>query len=138
MAGVTPNDGETLILNLLYKNADVNRGTDLHLGLFTNNGVTALDENSSLADVTVPSTAGGYAVKTLTDATWSVSGDNATYAQQTWTATGEPFSTDIYGYYIATTGSTGVATLLHFEVEGTAVTVADGESYKVDLSSVVA
>lgn len=131
MAGVTPNEGETVILNLIYKNADVNRGTKLQIGLFTNS--TGLSETSVLADITVPTTAGGYAIKDLTDASWTVSGTTeATYAKQTWTATGAAFSAVIYGYYIQTTGTAGK--LLHFEVYGTAVTVADGDKYEVDLS----
>lgn len=134
MAGVTPNEGETLILNLVYKNADVNRGSTLELGLFTN--TSGLSETSVLADITPP-TGGSYAIKTLTDASWGVTGDNATYATQDFTASGSDYSAAIYGYYIKTTGT--AAKLLHFEVDSAApITVTDGDTYRVDLSSVVA
>ena len=36
MAGILPNEGEHLVANLLFKNVDVDRGTNLQLGLFTN------------------------------------------------------------------------------------------------------
>lgn len=131
MAGVTVNDGEDLILNLIYKNADANRGSSLELGLFTN--TSGLSETSTLANITEPTAAGGYARKTLADASWTVSGQQASYASQDFTASGAAFSADIYGYFIATTGTT--AKLLHYEVYGSAVTVADGDTYRVDLSN---
>ncbi|MCP4278442.1 MAG: hypothetical protein GY776_00355 [Alteromonas sp.] len=132
MAGVTPNEGETVLLNLLYKNADVNRGSTLELGLFTNS--SGLSETSVLANITEPTGAGGYARITLADASWTVSGTTeATYAIQSFTASGAAYSADIYGYFIATTGTT--PKLLHFEVNGAgATTIADGDTYQVDLS----
>jgi hypothetical protein len=102
MAGILPNEGEHLVANLLFKNADVDRGTNLELGMFTNNSI---GETITEATLTEP-TGGGYARKTLTDASWTVTNDVATYAKQTFTATGTAFTGSIYGYFIATTGTT--------------------------------
>jgi hypothetical protein len=76
MAGLLPNEGETLVANLLFKNADADRGTNLDIGLFTNSSV---GETITAATLTEP-TGGSYARKTLTDASWTVSGDLASYA----------------------------------------------------------
>lgn len=129
MAGITPNEGEDLILNLIYKNGDVNRGGSLKLGLFTN--ASGLSETSVLADITEPS-GGGYAQITLTDASWIVSGQQASYATQTFNATAT--WTPIYGYFIATTGT--AAKLLHFEVDPNGpIILNNGDSHEVDLSN---
>lgn len=132
MAGVTPNEGEKVILNLTYPNGDVDRGTSLQLGLFTN--VSGLSETSVLADITEP-TGGGYARIPLTDASWTVSGTTqASYATQTFTCTGTNYSAPVYGYFIATTGTT--PRLLHFEVNPAgSVQLNVGDSHEVDLSN---
>ena len=72
MAGITPEEGEIVILDLLYKSISTNRGTSLVLGLFTN--ASGLSETSNWSDITQPtgSPLNGYAEKTLTDATWTV------------------------------------------------------------------
>ena len=133
MAGIVPNDGENLIANLIFKNADANRGTDLQLGLFTN---TSLSETSALADITEP-TGGSYARITLTDGSWSVTGDTASYALQTFTATGGAYTGSIYGYFIATTGS--VPKLLAFEVDSSGpYTMAENDSYDITPNITVA
>ena len=134
MAGFTPNEGEHLIANLIYKNADVDRGTGLQLGLLTNT-IGSLDETSVLADVTEP-TGGSYARKTLTDGSWTVTNDNAVYAQQTFTATGGAYSADVTGYFVATTGT--APKLLHVEFDSAARTMVEGADYNVDLSNTVA
>ena len=102
MAGILPDEGEHLVANLLFKNADVDRGTNLDLVLFTN---TTAPETITAATLTQPTVANGYVVKTLTDASWTVTADTATYAAQTWTATGS-FSAAVYGYAILTKGTT--------------------------------
>jgi len=102
MAGILPNEGETLVANLLFKNADVDRGTNLTLMLFTNSSVS---ETTTAASLTPP-TGGGYAAITLTDASWTVTGDTASYAKQTFTVVGTVYSAPIYGYAILTKGTT--------------------------------
>jgi hypothetical protein len=112
MTAIVPNEGEALIANMIFKNADVNRGTDLELGLFTN--ASGLGETTGLTDLTEP-TGGNYERKTLTDANWTGSGDTRAYALQTFTATGSAYNLSVYGYFIATTGTS--PKLLGFEID---------------------
>jgi hypothetical protein len=112
MAGLLPNEGEHLVANMLFKNADVDRGTGLELGLFTNSTVS---ETTSASSLTEP-TGGSYARKTLTDSSWTVSADIASYPRQTFTATGSAFTGSIYGYFIVTKGTT--PRIIAIEVDG--------------------
>lgn len=126
MAGFTPNEGETLIANLIHKNADVDRGTTLELGLFTN--VTPA-ETITEATLTEP-TGTGYARITLVDATWNVTGAVASYAQQTFTGGAGGWTGSIQGYFIASTGTTARA--LYVEVDGSGpYTIAENDTYKI-------
>lgn len=126
MAGITPNEGETLCGNLIYKNADVDRGTILQLVLFTN---TSISETITEATLSQP-TGGGYAPITLIDANWVVSGDLSTYAQQTFTAGAGGYTGTIYGYAILTTGTT--PRILDIEVDGTGpYTMSENDTYKI-------
>ena len=126
MPGNIPAEGENLIANLVYKNADANRGSSLQLGLFTNASVS---NSTGLAAITEP-TGGGYARKTLTDANWTILANVAAYALQTFTATGTAMTGSIYGYFIATTGT--VPKLLAYEVDASGpYTLAMGDSYDV-------
>src|SRR5215207_2806976 len=97
MAGFTPNEGETLIANVVYKRTHADRDATLQLGLFTNSSVS---ETTALASITEP-TGTGYARITLTDASWTVTNDNASYAQQTFTTGAGGWSGSVYGYFIA-------------------------------------
>jgi hypothetical protein len=113
MAGFTPNEGETLIAQVIHQRTHVDRNTSgLQLGLFTD---TSPGETITEATITEP-TGGGYSRITLTDASWSVTGDTASYAQQTFTVTGTDYNTDVYGYFIASQGTT--ARLLYVEIDG--------------------
>ncbi|MBT8450187.1 MAG: hypothetical protein KJO69_10880 [Gammaproteobacteria bacterium] len=126
MAGVTPNEGEDFALEKIYETENV------VLGLFTN--TSGLSETSVWANITQPTAAGGYAEKTLTPADWTVASQNASTAAQDFVATGAAFSAAIYGYYIRTTDVT--PRILHFEVNASApITVADGDTYRVNLSN---
>jgi hypothetical protein len=128
MAGVTPTEGKTLILQLIYNQDTTDRGAGLELGLFTN---PSLSEASVYADITQP-TGTGYAVKTLTDGSWTVTAGEATYAPQTWTAGGDWTGT-VWGYYIAAKGTTN--RLLHYQFDSAGRTIVSGDSYAVDLSN---
>jgi hypothetical protein len=133
MAGFIPNEGEALIANLVFKNADVDRGTNLQLGLFTNASVS---ETTALAAITEP-TGGSYARKTLTDASWTGSADARSYALQTFTATGSAYTGTIYGYFIATTGTT--PRLLAIEVDAAGpYTMAQNDAYDITPTLTVA
>lgn len=127
--GITVNDGIELMLNLVFKNTDNNRGNTLSLGLYTNSAT--LTTSTILSTITTPST-GGYALKSLSSGSFTVASQVATYATQTWTASGAAYAA-VYGYYIFTTGTT--PKLLHIdEYASGPSTVADGESYAVDIN----
>jgi len=135
MAGITPNEGEHVIAQLIYAQDATDRDADLELGLFTNSSVS---ETTALSAITEP-TGGGYARKTLTDGSWTITADTATYASQTFTASGSNYTGSVYGYFIATKSASGTPRLLHIEVDSSGpYTITDGDSYQIDLSNVVA
>lgn len=122
----TPNEGLALMANLVFKQADANRGSTLELGLHTNTTGVGVTE---LANITEP-TGGGYARKTLVDANWTVDAEGiAEYAKQTFTATGGALSGTVFGFFLATTGT--APKLLHFQIQDSGVTMSEGESYSV-------
>lgn len=130
MAGVTPNEGQDYIAEVLYSQGTSPQG--LTLGLFSN--VTdSLTETSQWASVTQASGT-GYAEITLTAGSFSIaSGGVATFPQQSWVA-GADWAADVYGYYVRT--NEGSPRLLHFEYspQGARVMTA-GNVYTVDLST---
>ena len=129
MAGVVVNEGETLIGQVIFQRTHVDRDATLKLGLFTNS--SGLGETTALGDITPP-TGGSYAAITLTDASWDVTAGVASYAQQTFTATGSAYSAAIYGYYIFTVSSGGTARLLAYEVDAAGPhTMNENDTYKV-------
>lgn len=99
------------------------------MGLFAN--TSGLGETSILSNITAV-TGTGYSSKTLTDANWTVSNPDATYAAVDFTATAGDWD-NVYGYYIFTTGTT--PKLLHFEVSGSNTAIASGETYRVTLTN---
>lgn len=126
MPGNIPAQGENLIANLILSNADANRGSSLQLGLFTN---SSMSNATTLAAITEP-TGGGYARKTLVDATWVVTGSGGSYPLQAFQAIGSAFAGAIYGYFIATTGSS--PKLLAYEVDpGGAFSMVQNDIYNV-------
>ena len=132
MAGFTPNEGENLVANILYKRTLTDRDADLELGLFTN---ASVDETTTHAAVTEP-TGGGYARITLTDASWSVTADTASYAQQTFTATGSAYVGTVKGYFVATKAAGGTKRLLHIEVDASGpYTMNTNDTYKITLNN---
>jgi hypothetical protein len=126
MAGLLPNEGEHLVANMIFKNADVDRGTSLQLGLFTN---TVATETNNMAGITEP-TGGSYARITLTDANWTITNDLAAYATQTFTATGSAYTGSIYGYFIATTGTTPRLLVMELDAAGP-YTMAENATYAI-------
>jgi hypothetical protein len=126
MAGFVPNEGETLVGNLVFKNADVDRGSSMELGLFTNVSPT---ETITEATITEPSGT-GYARISLADASWTVAADLASYAQQTFTGGAGGWTGSIQGYFIATTGTT--ARILVIEIDGNGpYTINVDDTYKI-------
>jgi hypothetical protein len=126
MAGILPSEGEKLVANLLFKNADADRGTGLQLGLFTNSTISTATTAAALTEPT----GGGYARKTLTDGSWTVSGNLATYALQTFTATGSAYTGTIYGHFIVTTGTVPRIIAIELDASG-AFTMLQNDTYDV-------
>ena len=132
-AGFTPDEGEKLLGDYVYKAITTDRTANMQLGLFTN---ASPGETLVLASVTEP-TGTGYAKKTLTDATWNVSADTTTYPQQTFTGGAGGWTGSIQGYFINTNGAT--QRLLHIEVDGNGpYTINENDTYDIDLSNVIA
>lgn len=136
MAGLTPNEGENLIARIIYMRSLVDRDANLEIGLFTNS--TGVDETIALGAITEP-TGGGYARQDLVDANWTVTNDQATYPQITFTATGSAYTGSVYGYFIATKAAGGTPRLLHVEIDATGpYTISENSSYQINLQNTVA
>jgi hypothetical protein len=123
----TPEEGQQLIANLIFKQVDSNRGTDLELGSMTN--TTGIGETTVYGDITEP-TGGNYARYPLLDTGWTISSAGlVSYVKQVFTATVTPYSADITGFFICTTGV--APKLLRVQVEDAAANIAVNESYAV-------
>jgi hypothetical protein len=126
MSGIVPNEGKHLVAQLIFKNTDVDRGTGLELGLFTN---SAIDATITAVSVREP-TGGSYLRKALIDANWSVVEDIATYGLQVFTATGAAYTGAVYGYFIITKGAT--PRIVAIEVDATGpYTLAENDTYAI-------
>ena len=130
MAGFVPNEGETLIAQVVHKRTHVDRDANLELGLFLNSSVS---ETTVLGDLVEP-TGTGYARKTLTDASWTVTGDNASYATQQFVGGVGGWTGPIYGYFVATKAAGGTPRLLFLELAATPFTLNSLDTYDVTLS----
>ena len=127
MAGFLPNEGEAFVADFVIKNVTTDRGTDLHLGLFTNS--TGVDETITAAALTQP-TGTGYAQKVLTDASWTGSADARTYPVQTFTGGAGGWTGSIYGYYIITKGATPRILAIEIDTNGP-YTIAENDTYAI-------
>jgi len=127
MAGILPNEGETFIANMVVKNVATDRGTNLQLVLFTN---SSIGETITAATLTQPTNAGAYAAKTLIDGSWTVTNDTASYAKQTFTATGGNYSNPVYGYAILTTGTTPRILAIEADPNGP-YTILENDTYDI-------
>jgi hypothetical protein len=135
MAGFTPNEGEALVADIIYKRALGDRDADLELGLFTN---VAPGETITEATLTEP-TGTGYARKDLTDASWTGSADTRAYAEQTFTGGAGGWTGDIGGYFIATKAAGGTPRVLHVEIDpGGPYTIAENDTYDITPNNTVA
>lgn len=102
MAIVLADVGADTILNAYLNNTRAVGGNDLILRLFCNN-VTPIDTFTEASFT--EATGGGYAEKTLTTGSWTITPANdpsdGTYAKQVFTFTGAlDTNVTIYGYYI--------------------------------------
>ena len=102
MTLLVPNAGEVITLSYLVNKTTVTR--DLIYKLFATNVTPA--ETDTAASYTA-AVGGGYADKTMTGASWTVTGGaptSAAFAQQTWTFTGVlTTNTTIFGYFVIRT-----------------------------------
>ena len=100
MAVVVPNAAEDVMLqNILNKTAPQNQT----LKLYTNNVTPGEGDTESTY---TEASGNGYAAKTLTGSSWSITPgapSEASYAQQTWTFTGN--LGNVYGYFVVQTTS---------------------------------
>lgn len=92
------DNGELIALKALI--GAVAQTEDFVVGLFTSN-LTVGDTDTAATYTAAEAAGGGYARKTLTKATWVVTGNPITYPAQTWTFTGAlTGNAVIYGYFI--------------------------------------
>lgn len=92
------NEAEGLMLQLICNKTNDN--VDLTLHLFSNN-VTPAEADTAAAYTEV--SGGGYASKTLTGASWTVTTgapSEMSYAEQTFTFTSVPGTATVYGYMV--------------------------------------
>ena len=136
MAGVTPDEGENAVARIVYE-AEA-RTANMVIGLW--NGTWNGDETRTYAAandaVLTKVTATGMIEKTLVDATWSVTADTATYADQVFTNSSAG-TVVVNGYYIALTIS-AVTVFLHVERDPNERSITIGSSYTVGISNTVA
>lgn len=102
MAIVLADVGADVFLKIIFNDDWPGGGIDLTLKLYTNN-YTPLD--TSVAGDFSEASGGGYAAKTLSNGSWTVTvgsdPSDAAYAEQTWTFTGALAGTaTIYGWFI--------------------------------------
>jgi len=135
MAGFTPNEGETVIAQVVHQRTHIDRDADLEIGLFTD---AAPGETITEATISEP-TGGSYARKTLTDASWNVTGDLASYAEQVFTAGVGGYTGSIYGYFIASKSSGGTQRLLYVEIDAAGPFVmTEDDEYRITPNITVA
>lgn len=128
MAGFVPNEGEAMVADAIMKRSLTDRDADLELGLFTD---AAPGETITEATITEP-TGTGYARITLTDASWTGTGDTRAYAQQTFTGGAGGWTGDVVGYFIATKSAGGTPRLLFVEIDANGpYTINENDTYKV-------
>lgn len=99
MTLLVPNVGENITLSYLVGKTTTVR--NLIYGLFATNVTPA---ETDTAGSYTEAAGGGYAAKTLTGASWTVTNGaptNASFAQQTWTFTGAlTTNLTVFGYFV--------------------------------------
>jgi len=119
------DEGETRVLQILLGSLAVDGA--YYLGLYKNSALP--NENSTVADL-IEVSGYGYARKTLTRGSWTITGNKATYEEQTFLAQGGDWGT-IYGYFITTTltGTGGkLIAIEHFDVP---FNIVNGKGIKI-------
>lgn len=119
------DEGENHILNILLGATPVD-GT-WYVGLYKN--ATQPPESYTLADL-VEVSGFGYARKPLTRGSWSITDNIATYAEQTFLASGGDWG-DVWGYFITNVISGTTGKLIALEHQDAALNITDGKGIKV-------
>jgi len=101
--------------------------TALSLGLYTA-PTTEPGETAVIGDLTEPS-GNGYARIDLNRGSWTISGDTAEYAEQTFTASGGDWG-NVYGYFLATKDTTPLLIAVEQFTNGP-FNITDGSSIKI-------
>ena len=115
--------GENWTANVLFGSRSPD--TTLKIGLYTA-PTSEPGETATLSDLTEPS-GNGYSRIDLSRGSWTVSGDTATYAEVTFTASGGNWG-NVYGYFICT--SDGLLLAAEHFANGP-YNVTDGSSVKI-------
>ena len=136
MPGITPNEGENAVARIVYKAEARTAGLIMGLWAGTWNNDEARTYGQANDGALTKITASGMAEKTLTDGSWTISADNATYADQVFTNSSGGNVT-VNGYYIALVIA-GTTVYLHIEKDPNERTVTNGSSYTVGASNTVA
>ena len=127
MSGFSTTEGDAMMASAICMKVTTDRPADLWLGLFTNSAATSA---ITFSTVTQP-TGTGYALITLTDASWTGAAAIRSYAKQTFTAGAGGFTGSIYGYFIATK-SGGTQRVIWMEIDPAGpYTMASGDTYDV-------
>lgn len=139
MAGKWCDEGENRVAKILFVSTAVE---NYYMGLYKNvaepSEAATCAALTTTAGITEADTVGsnGYARVVLTRGSWSTSGSVASYAQQTFTASGGSWG-DVTGYFITTASSGTAGVLMAVESFGSTYTVNDGDSIKVTPSITV-
>lgn len=128
------DEGEARVAGILFNATAVD--TTLYLGLYTA-PTTEPPETAVMTDLTEPS-GGAYARIALTRGTWTITGSAASYAQQTFAASGGSWGS-VYGYFITTTLSGTSGKLMGVEqFSDGPYSIGDGDSVRITATITVA
>ena len=126
------NEGENRISNVLFASQSVD--AVYYMGLYTDG--TEPSETATLSDLSEVASGNGYARNTLTRGSFSVTDSVATYAEQTYTASGGDWG-NVTGYFIGNSADDSGQLLWVESFSGGAYNITDGSSLKINPSITV-
>lgn len=119
------NEGEERIANVLFGSQSID--AVYYMGAYSNGSEPG--ETATLTDLTEIG-GNGYARKTLTRGAFSITDSIATYAEQTFTASGGDWG-DVTGYFIANSADNSGQLMWVESFSGGAYNITDGSSLKI-------
>jgi hypothetical protein len=126
--GFLPDEGESLLVDVMCKRVLTDRDADLEVMLFTNSSPGETITEATLSEPTGT----GYSRIDLTDANWTGSLDSRSYPQQTFTAGAGGWTGAVQGYAVVTKAGGGVQRIIGIEVDsGGPYTFAENDTYKI-------